>query len=170
MLITALAAGLTRSLLASTLYLSAFSLLMAVIYLMMDAPDVAITEAAVGAGASTIFMLGALSLLPKENTPSPWPTRLLGLVAVSLLAGIFFYVALDMPSYGDIEAPAHQHVAPYYLQESGKEIGIPSVVASVLASYRGFDTLGETTVIFAASLCVVLLLGTQLLPRRNHRA
>ena len=47
---------------------------------------------------------------------------------------------------------------PDYLARSVAETGIPNVVTSVLASYRGFDTLGETTVIFTAGIAVLMLL------------
>ena len=55
-----------------------------------------------------------------------------------------------MPAFGDPNAPVHTHVAPRYIGESGEEVGIPNIVTSVLASYRGFDTLGEVTVVFTA--------------------
>jgi multicomponent Na+:H+ antiporter subunit B len=69
------------------------------------------------------------------------------------------YGTLDMPVYGDPNAPIHQHVAPHYLEESDEEIGIPNVVTSVLASYRGYDTFGETTVVLTAAVGAILLLG-----------
>ena len=55
-------------------------------------------------------------------------------------------------------APIHQHVAPRYIEESPKEVGVPNMVTSVLASYRGWDTLGEVTVIFTAGIAVMILL------------
>jgi multicomponent Na+:H+ antiporter subunit B len=64
-----------------------------------------------------------------------------------------------MPPYGAATNPVHQHVAPRYLERSGEEIGVPNVVTSVLASYRGFDTLGETTVVFTAAIGVMILLS-----------
>ena len=60
---------------------------------------------------------------------------------------------------------ANQHVAPYYLERSLVETGVPNVVTAVLASYRGYDTLGELTVIFTAGIGVLLLLG-----RRREKA
>ena len=69
------------------------------------------------------------------------------------------YGTLDMPRFGDADAPIHRHVAPRYIRDSGTEIGVPNIVTSVLASYRGFDTLGEVTVIFTAGIGVLLLLG-----------
>jgi len=81
------------------------------------------------------------------------------LVAVVVTGAVLLYGTVDYPNVGDPLAPAHQHVAPRYLEESGAEIGIPNVVTSVLASYRGYDTLGEVTVIFTAGIGVLCLLG-----------
>ena len=69
------------------------------------------------------------------------------------------YGTLGMPAFADPAAPIHQHVAPYYLQETTREIGLQNVVTAVLASYRGYDTLGELTVILTAGISVMLLLG-----------
>jgi multicomponent Na+:H+ antiporter subunit B len=64
-----------------------------------------------------------------------------------------------LPPFGSPDAPIHTHVAPRYLERSIEETNVPNVVSSVLADYRGFDTLGETTVIFTAGIGVMLLLG-----------
>ena len=69
------------------------------------------------------------------------------------------YGTLDMPRWGDPSAPVHGHVAPRYIEASPDEIGIPNMVTSVLASYRGYDTLGEVTVIFTAGVGVLILIG-----------
>jgi multicomponent Na+:H+ antiporter subunit B len=66
---------------------------------------------------------------------------------------------LALPPFGAADSPIHKHVAPSYLSETIKETGVPNAVTSVLADYRGFDTLGETTVIFTAGIGVMLLLG-----------
>ena len=52
-----------------------------------------------------------------------------------------------LPEIGSLANVVHQHVAPRYLYESINETGVPNIVTAVLASYRGFDTLGETTVV-----------------------
>ena len=77
------------------------------------------------------------------------------------------YGTLDMPAYGDPDAPIHRHVAPHYLEDSKGEIGIPNVVTSVLASYRGYDTFGETTVVLTAAVGAILLLGGTTSRRRE---
>jgi len=69
------------------------------------------------------------------------------------------YGTLDMPHFGDPTAPVHQHLAPTYITESPQQTGIPNVVTSILASYRGYDTLGELAVIFTAGVGVLALLG-----------
>ena len=141
-----------------------FSLLSAGMFLLLDAVDVAFTEAAVGAGITTVLGIGTLILTKStEKVPAHrpwWP-----LVVVFLTGAALIYGTADMPHFGDPAAPIHHHVAPRYINESPTEIGVPNMVTSVLASYRGFDTLGETTVVLTAAVGVLLLLG-QVWPRR----
>ena len=134
-----------------------FSLLSACIFTTLDAVDVAFTEAAVGAGISTVLFLTTLSLTSRREA-SQYKHSRAGIVVCLVTGGALVYGTLDMPRFGDPEAPVHQHVAPRYIGESPREIGVPNMVTSVLASYRGYDTLGETAVIFTAGLTVLLLL------------
>lgn len=147
-----------RSLFAAAMLFGIFSLLAAGMQTMMDAVDVAFTEAAVGAGISTVLFLGALGLTTSEET-RPVHHRLSGLLVVTATGCLLAYGTLDMPAYGDPNAPIHRHVAPHYLIDSTTEVGIPNVVTSVLASYRGYDTFGETTVVLTAAVGAILLLG-----------
>jgi multicomponent Na+:H+ antiporter subunit B len=130
----------------------------ATLYVLLDAVDVAFTEAAVGAGIATVLMLGTLTLVPQREKPTGRGS-LAGLMVVAATGALLVYGTLDMPEYGDPEAPIHRHVVPRYMTESPAEVGPPNVVTSVLASYRGYDTLGETTVIFTAAIGVMALLG-----------
>ena len=150
-----------RSVLTCILLMSAFSLTMALWLMTMDAPDVAFTEASVGAGVSTMILLGA-ALSSTDVIPSLRPGRL-WFPAVACLAA-FIGMALivpDLPVFGDPGSPPSAYVGRLYLEQTPHDIGAPNVVTAVLASYRGFDTLGETTVIFAAGVGVLLLLGGQ---------
>ena len=155
---TGIAAVWLRNLLASTMVLGIYSLLMAALWVGLDAGDVAFTEAAVGAGVTTVLMLLAIALTghkEKRSRTKPWLP-----LAVSLAtAGLLIYATLGMPAFGIADAPAQLHVAPYYLERGQAETGVPNVVTAVLASYRGFDTLGEVTVIFTAGMGVLVLLG-----------
>jgi multicomponent Na+:H+ antiporter subunit B len=156
--VIALALVRLRNLFAVAMLAGIFSLLSAGLFTVLDAVDVAFTEAAVGAGISTILVLGTLALVghkQKKSTRSP----VIPLLVVLITGSILVYGTLDMPPFGDPDNPVHHHVAPHYLEESEHEIGIPNVVTSILASYRGYDTMGETTVIFTAMVGVLLLMG-----------
>ncbi len=134
-----------------------YSFLMATVLVALDAVDVAMTEAAVGAGISTVLFLGALFLCRSEETKpaqSPW----LPLAASIAVGSLLMYGTLGLPGFADPSAPIHTHVAPRYLEQGVVETGVPNIVSAVLASYRGFDTLGETTVVFTAGAGVVALL------------
>lgn len=154
-----------RSLFAVVMLSGIYSLLAAVMFVVLDAVDVAFTEAAVGAGISTVLMLGALALVKSEEK-TPERTAILPLLVALVAGAALIYGTLDMPHYGDPNAPAQKHVAPTYLMESVPKTTVPNVVTSVLASYRGYDTLGETTVILTAGVGVMLLLGGR---RRRRR-
>ena len=153
-----------RSLFAAVMLTGIYSFLGASWMLLLDAPDVAFTEAAVGAGIATILMLGTLALTTREAKP-PLHSPALPLIVVLLTGAALAYGTLDMPHYGDPNAPAHLHPDPSFIERSEHEIHIPNVVTAVLASYRGYDTLGETTVIFTAGIAVLLLLRGR--PRRR---
>ena len=82
-------------------------------------------------------------------------------VAIILSTGLFLlYGAMDMPIWGDPESPASLNVSPRYIERAFEETAVPNMVTAVLADYRGYDTLGETTVIFAAGICCLLILGS----------
>jgi len=156
-----------RNLFAVVMLSGIYSLLMAGTFVLLDAVDVAFTEAAVGAGISTVLLLGVLTLT-KSREKIPITTPLLPLVTVIVTGGLLIYGTWDLPRFGDPNAPAHRHVAPEYLAEATHETGAPNVVTAVLASYRGYDTLGEVTVIFTAGIGVLLLLsGSGVLRRRD---
>ena len=148
-----------RNLFAVVMLSGIYSLLSASLFVSLDAVDVAFTEAAVGGGIATMLMLGTLSLTTdKEKTPEG-VLRVFPLLIVLATGALLIYGTLDMPAYGDPQAPIHQHVAPRYLEEGPRVTGVPNVVTEVLASYRGYDTMGELAVIFTAGVGVMLLLG-----------
>jgi len=167
MAVTAFAIIRIRNLYAVVMLGSIYSLLAASVFVVMDAVDVAFTEAAVGAGASTVLALGTLALTTgREKRPTRTP--LIPTIVVVVTGIALIYGTLDLAHYGDPNAPAQKHVAPTYLEEAPIKTGIPNVVTAVLASYRGYDTLGETTVIFTAGVGVLLLLGNWRRRRRRE--
>lgn len=148
-----------RSLFAIVMLQGVYSLVSAAWFVSLDAVDVAFTEAAVGAGVSTVLMLAAMLLADRESKPVPM-NRQVGPLLIVLLAGLaMFYAIGDMPAFGDPNSPANAYVGMDYISRTADEIHIPNVVTAVLASYRGYDTFGEAVVIFSAGLGVLLLLG-----------
>src|SRR5210317_1003529 len=137
---------------------SIFSLLMAANFFILDAADVALTEAAVGAGVTTVIFLSALALTA-EREKSPGTGGRLAMVVVAVLAMLIIYATFDKPRLGDPDAPVHQHLAPWYLEKTPEYMDFPNVVTAVLGSFRGYDTLGEVFVVFAACIGVLFILG-----------
>jgi len=164
--LTALRVIFLKDLFAVVMLFGIYSFLSASIFVNLDAVDVAFTEAAVGAGISTVLMLSTIALTGRKEKENP-RSKLIPLLVVSITGAALIYGTLDMPPFGNPDNPVHQHVAPRYIEESPKEVGLPNMVTSVLASYRGFDTLGETVVVFAAAVGVFALLG---LRRRDVEA
>lgn len=158
--ITAVAIVRMHNLFAIIMLYGIFSFLSAGLFIVMDAVDVAFTEAAVGAGVSTVLMLVTLALTKDQKEKLPIAHRAwLPLAVVIITGSALVYSTWDIPPFGAPDAPAQTHVAPGYIERSIPETGIQNVVTSVLASYRGFDTLGEVTVVFTAGIAVMLLIG-----------
>ncbi len=167
-----------RNLVAVVMLMGIYSFLSAALFVVLDAVDVAFTEVAVGAGVSTILALGTLALVgtrQKRHAKSP----IVPLLIVLVTGGMLVYGTYDLPRWGQPDNPVHGHVAPEYLADhvplAGDEgdvleVHIPNIVTTVLASYRGYDTLGETTVVFAAMVGVLTLFVGSRRPRRTGRS
>ena len=165
MAITVIVLIRSRNLFSVIVLFGIYSFLMATVLVALDAVDVAMTEAAVGAGISMVLMLGALHLCKSEEAKpmrQPWLPLALSITTASILV----YGTLGLPAFSNPEAPIHTHVATRYLQDSVKETGVPNVVTAVLGSYRAYDTLGETIVVFTAGAGVIALLRRR---RRTQR-
>lgn len=149
----------SRQLFAIVMLSGIYSLLSASFFVSLDAVDVAFTEAAVGAGISTVLMLGAMLLTVRREKPVVKGRNPVALAVTVLVGAVLIYATFDMPAFGDPNAPANSYIGQVYVERTAQEIGVPNIVTAVLASYRGYDTLGETMVIFTAGVCVMLLLG-----------
>ena len=169
LVITAVAIVRTQNLFVAVMLAGIFSLLLALNFFLLDAADVALTEAAVGAGISTVLFLGALSLTAERESGHKG-NRIGALVVVISAALIVIYATFDKPRFGDPEAPSQTHVAPWYLENTQQHMQIPNVVTAVLGSYRGYDTLGEVFVVFTAAIGVMFLLFDSGTAKRMGRA
>ena len=176
---TATAVISVRSLFSATILAGIYSLLMALVWTNMHALDVAFTEAAVGAGISTILLLGAL--VQTKRFAKKEPTIHLPALLVCVITGlVLIYGTFDMPKFGDPDAPIHELRVPKLLAQEVEKHGsaadrqpgraheghpqddfnghVPNTVTSLLAAYRGYDTMFETAVIFVAGISMLLLL------------
>jgi multicomponent Na+:H+ antiporter subunit B len=158
LVVTAISIVRVRKLFGVVMLSGVFSLLSALLFVSLDAVDVAFTEAAVGAGISTVLMLGTIALTARtEKMPSH--SSALPLIVVIITGTVLVYGTLDMPNFGSPDAPVQTHVGPEYLARTPVEIDVPNIVTAILSSYRGYDTLGETAVVFTAGIGVVLLIS-----------
>ncbi len=165
-LATAVATALFRDVLSSIVIFGAYSLGMAILYTFLLAPDVAMTEAAIGAGVTTILLL-----LTIARTSRPPTDEIMERIHVpaAVAAGAFVLVLSvsllpEMYAVGDSAAPVwgwealEETPSVYYVQQTYADTGAQNAVSAVLASYRGFDTFGEAVVVFAAGIAVLLVL------------
>lgn len=160
-LVLATAAGtlIVKDLISAVFILGSYSFFLALVWAWLGAVDLAFVEAVVGAGLSTVFLLLMLSQVRKDDivikrTPPP-PLAFLALAPVGLL---LLYAAADLPAFGQAAAPANLHVAPFYVENTLPQTRTPNVVTSIIMDYRGFDTLIETCVIFAAGIACAAVL------------
>jgi len=84
--------------------------------------------------------------------------KFVAFIAVVMTGALLIYGTIDMPDWADPHAPAALHVSPMYIEKAAEETATPNMVTAVLADYRGYDTLGETTVIFTAAMVCIMLL------------
>ena len=128
-----------RNLFSVVILSTIYSFLMATLLLIFDAVDVALTEAAVGAGISTVLMLTVL-YYTKVNEEKPKFKSILPLIICLTIGGLLIYGTYGLPPFGASDTPIHTHISVQYLERSISETGVPNVVTSVLASYRGFSS------------------------------
>jgi multicomponent Na+:H+ antiporter subunit B len=159
--ICAFATIMVKDLLSAAIIFGAYSFLMCLLWTEMGAVDVAFTEASVGAGVSTVLFFAAVYQTTRRvgiRKSGRMLSKAIGLVA-ALLTGLLLIIAeADFPGFGDLFTPASLHVSPYYITQTLHDTNVPNMVTSVLADYRGFDTMFETAVIFTAGLAVIAIL------------
>ncbi|MEA1901599.1 MAG: hydrogen gas-evolving membrane-bound hydrogenase subunit E [Thermodesulfobacteriota bacterium] len=84
--------------------------------------------------------------------------KVIALIAVIMTGTLLIYGTGEMPDWGDPNSPANSYVSPRYIQEATEKTATPNIVTAVLADYRGYDTMGETVVVFTAALGCILIL------------
>jgi multicomponent Na+:H+ antiporter subunit B len=164
MLLTCIRLIVSKNLVESILIMSVFSLLIGVCYLFMDAPDVAMTETALGACLSTCVLLNLVKIVGEDVGRTRKSKTVYAIVLCTVFVACLTWASLDLPDFGSEDSPLQSHLTKYYVENTRTDIAIPSIVAGILASYRGYDTLGETAVILIAGLAVLVIVS-----RRNKK-
>lgn len=129
---------------------SAFSMFTVIMYLILDAPDVAITEACVSI-LTSIFSIFAIHKIYKYDYMIQDKFNPFIFVIIMFCTILLIIASSSLPEFGQAKFNT------YYLKNSSSEIGIPAVVTSILASYRGYDTLMETLVIMLGAISILLI-------------
>jgi multicomponent Na+:H+ antiporter subunit B len=159
LIITAVLALSTKDLLAAVALLAAYSLFTAILFAGMAAVDVAIVEAALGAGLTGILFIAAIMTTTRRSNPRlEVRRRYVVTPLIVVVIGLLLYASSGLPDRGDPDAPAQQGISVEYLTRSKDDTNTPNVVTALLADYRSMDTLGETLVILTAAMSSVLVL------------
>ena len=161
LVICAFATIMVKDLLSAAVIFGAYSFLMCLLWTEMGAVDVAFTEASVRAGVSTVLFFAAIHQTSRKVRPRKSGRMLAKIMGgmAALLTGLVLVIAeMDFPRFADQFSPASLHLSPYYITQTLHDTNVPNIVTSVLADYRGFDTMFETAVIFTAGLAVIAIL------------
>jgi multicomponent Na+:H+ antiporter subunit B len=159
--LSALATILLRDVLAAIIAFAAYSLGLALLWLTLQAPDVALTEAAVGAGVTTVLFLVTLTKTVRPSTEQTFVEINWRAASVAVaFASLFLLTVPAIPEIGSASAPVWSDpaVTQRYIESAAEETGVKNAVTAVLAAYRGFDTLGEAVVVFAAAVAVLVVI------------
>lgn len=90
----------------------------------------------------------------------------LSIIVCIALVALFTYVVSFMPPVGNYSNPVNNETAARYVERGLEETGSENSVTGMILTYRAFDTFGETTVLFIATCCVMILLTAE---EKKHR-
>jgi multisubunit Na+/H+ antiporter MnhB subunit len=159
-IIAAIIAIESRDLLSAVVSISAVGFGLIVAFFYMRAPDVAIVPIVVEVLVLTILVratlrVGLKTFIGNRDT--------FGMVVTLVLLGVFFLVGLKafegLPKFGEpVFASIAGSPTMEYVKDGLKDTGAGNIVSAVLLDYRGYDTLGEATVLFTAILGAVAIM------------
>ncbi|MFO7779526.1 MAG: hydrogen gas-evolving membrane-bound hydrogenase subunit E [Nitriliruptoraceae bacterium] len=159
LVVTAWLALSTKDLLTSVALLSAYSLFAALLFAGLQAVDVALVEAALGAGLTgVLFIVAILATTRRADPRLQIRRRIVVTPLIIVFLGLMLFASTGLPDRGDPQAPGHLGISTVFLSSALEETNTPNVVTALLADYRSMDTLGETLVILTASLSATLVL------------
>ncbi len=159
----ALATAALRSVLSSVIAFGAYSLGIAIVWVFLRAPDVGLTEAAVGAGIMTVLFL--LTIVKTDHPAVESTFERIDLRAAAIAIALVLALSstvFALPAVGSADsAVATDEVTEYYLDNAYEETEVKNAVTAVLAAYRGFDTMGEAVVVYSAGVGLLVVLNRE---------
>jgi multicomponent Na+:H+ antiporter subunit B len=151
---------------------------MSVIWILLESPDVALTEAAIGAGISSVLFFLVINRINRTIVEEPAGietaqereakrpkieklNKLYIAVGVVLAVNIIGLLLVTLSHLGEFgspyRAPANE-VYRLYIEQGLADTGALNIVGAILYGYRSFDTLGEAFVLFAAIIAIIIFL------------
>ncbi|WP_053949102.1 DUF4040 domain-containing protein [Halolamina sediminis] len=159
----AVATAALRSVLSSVVAFGAYSLGIAIVWVFLRAPDVGLTEAAVGAGVMTVLFL--LTIVKTDHPATERTFERIDLRAAGVAVALVLVLSstlFALPAVGDANsAVSDDDVSEYYLDNAYDETEVKNAVTAVLAAYRGFDTMGEAAVVYSAGVGLLVVLDRE---------
>jgi multicomponent Na+:H+ antiporter subunit A len=161
----ALLAAFARRRFTAVLFLSTVGYGMAALFVLQGAPDLALTQAAIETLSTVLFVL-VLRKLPDrfERRSSPLTRGLRIAVAVAVAATVFAFAIVAR------QARTAEPVSSEMVERAVPDAEGRNVVNVILVDFRGFDTLGEITVLVAAAIGAVALARAGRRPRQDRDA
>lgn len=84
--------------------------------------------------------------------------KLIAFILTISLSLILLLGLKDLPKFGSADSPSNNELTRYYIENSVKDTGATNVVTGIILDYRAFDTFVEASVLFTASIIVIILL------------
>lgn len=85
--------------------------------------------------------------------------KILSIVLTVVFIGILLAALCEGPAFGNADNPANNEVSERYIDQGVKDTGAINIVTGIILDYRAFDTFGESTVLFAAVISVMIVLN-----------
>lgn len=169
LLITSIFVLFTKRSFTAIIIFTTYSLVMSTLWIIIKAPDLAITEAAVGAGITTLLFFVALKnmnelKLEESKTKVESISLVYKIFSIGFTIGLISILLLTvsyLPQQGSPDVPAMNEVFTRYIESGVEETGVINIVAAVILDYRAFDTFGEATMLFTAIIGVLSLLKNE---------
>ena len=149
-----------RKRLRALVTLGLVGLIVSMLFARFSAPDLALTQLVVEV-VTILLMLLVLNFMPATTPRESSSLRRLRDFCIAAASGGLFAVL----SYAVLSRPYDNSLAQYYLANSVPGGGGTNVVNVVLVDFRGFDTLGEISVLAITAIAILALLGGTRLPR-----